>query len=231
MRGTQAVNMVVSPGGASFFRGSAAVGLLLLLASCAGAHVEKPVTAPDTRPVAPVAVTVKISVARTPQTAARIDRTIQVLEAGLAKGLEKANIAAYVATDGDAATHPDGNTLALVVDVSRLDRGNMWARELIGFGTGKSHFQSHVTLYDTRNARLDDLLDFTVKADSGNMPGVAVSAWNPVGLGIHGAAAIAREAASNGHEDADRTARAIIGKMVAYYRTNGWLPPENTQSD
>ena len=35
-------------------------------------------TEPDGRPVAPVAVTVRISIARTPQTAARIDRNIWV---------------------------------------------------------------------------------------------------------------------------------------------------------
>jgi hypothetical protein len=203
-------------------------GLTLLLASCAGAQVEKPVTARDVRPVAPVAVTVTVSVARTPRNAERIDRNIQALEANLAKGLEEKNIAAYPAIGEGTPPRPNGNALVLVVDVSRLQAGNAWTRELVGFGTGKSHLQSHAVLYDTRSAQLDDLLDFTVKADSGNMPGVAISVWNPIGLGIHGARAIAKEATSDGHEDADSTAKAIIKRMVDYYRSNGWLPADPT---
>ncbi|GBQ27250.1 hypothetical protein AA12717_2616 [Gluconacetobacter sacchari DSM 12717] len=208
-----------------------APGALLFLASCAGAQVQHPVTVTDSQPVAPVAVRVTTSQPRTTQNARRLDRTMQALAAGLAKSLEKAHIVAYPADPSEPTPHPNGSDLALVVDIGTLQSGNAWERELVGFGTGKSRLRSHVVLYDERGAQATSLLDFTVKADSGSMPGVIVSAWNPIGFGIHSAHAIAREALSDGHEDADRTAGAIVGKMTEYYRTNRWLPPEEAQGE
>jgi len=208
-----------------------AIGAVLFLTSCAGAHVQSPVTMTDRQPVAPVAVIVTTSVHRTAENAPRLDRNTQALTAGLAKSLEKAHIVAYPAGPSETTPHASGSDLALVVDIGTLQTGSAWTRELVGFGTGKSRLQSHVILYDERGIQLTDLLDFTVKADSGSMPGVIVSAWNPIGFGIHSARAITKEALSNGHEDADRTAKAIVKKMVEYYRANGWLPPENAGSE
>jgi len=203
------------------------IGAVLLLASCAGAHVEKPLAMTDRQPVAPVAVTVITSMPRTAQNAQRLDRNKQALAAGLAKSLEKAHIVAYPADPSEMTPHAKGSELSLVVDIGTLQTGSAWTRELVGFGTGKSRLQSHAVLYDERGTQLTDVLDFTVKADSGSMPGVIVSAWNPIGFGVHSARAITKETLSDGHEDADRTAKAIVKKMVDYYRTNGWLPPEN----
>ncbi|MCQ9154195.1 DUF4410 domain-containing protein [Acidomonas methanolica] len=208
-----------------------AVGAALFLTSCAGAQVQNPVTSIDSQPVAPVAVTVTTSVLRTTQNAPRLDRNMQALSAGLAKSLEKAHIVAHPADPSETTPHANGSELALVVDIGTLQTGSAWTRELVGFGTGKSRLQSHVILCDERGTHVTDLLDFTVKADSGSMPGVIVSAWTPIGLGIHSAHALTKEALSDGHEDADRTAKAIVKKMVEYYRTNGWLPPENAESD
>ncbi|MBO1358311.1 DUF4410 domain-containing protein [Acetobacter sacchari] len=200
-------------------------GIVLILTSCAGAHVQNPATVNDGRPVAPVAVTVTTTMPKTTQNAARLDRNMQALAAGLAKQLQEACIVAYVADPPEATPHPNGDGLALVVDIGSLQTGNAWTRELVGFGTGKSLLQSHVVLYDERGAQSADLLDFTVRADSGSMPGVIASAWNPIGLGVHSARAIAKEALSDSHEDADRSVKAIVRKMVEYYRTTGWLPP------
>ncbi|CAI9119204.1 DUF4410 domain-containing protein [Brytella acorum] len=199
------------------------LGLVLLLASCAGAQVRNPVAVTDAQSVAPIAVTVKTSLPRTAQNATRLDRNMQALATGLATRLEHSQIAAHPA---DAMPQTNGAELALVVDLGTLDAGNPWSRELVGFGAGKSCLQTHVILYDERGAKMTTLLDFTVVADSGAMPGVIVSAWNPIGFGIHSAHAISKELRSDGHEDADRTAMTIVGKITEYYRTNGWLPPD-----
>lgn len=202
------------------------LGGLLLLSGCAGAEVKGAVTARDMRPAAPVAVEVAVSLPATQGgSQARIERNVAALEAGLTKRLMKAHIPAYVA-DATQVPKPGDRQLTLVVDIGRLKAGNAWSRELVGFGAGKSHLDSHVTLYDSRGDRVASVLDFHVNADSGAMPGVVVSVWNPIGLGIHGARAISKEALSDGHEDADRTAKAIVRKMVAYYQSNGWLPGE-----
>jgi len=200
------------------------IGLLLFLASCAGAHIQNPVTATDGQPVAPVAVTITTSLPRTDQNATRLNRNMQALATGLAQRLEKAHIVAHPADSSETTPRPNGTELALVVDIGTLQSGNAWSRELVGFGTGKSRLQSHAILYDERGTQTTDLLDFTIAADSGSMPGVIVSAWNPIGFGIHSARAISKEALSDGHEDADRTAKAIVAKMVEYYKANGWLP-------
>lgn len=199
------------------------LGALLLLASCAGAQVRNPVEVTDTQSVAPIAVTVKTTLPRTAQNAVRLDRNMQALPTGLAVRLEHSQIAAHPA---DGIPQTNGPELALVVDLGTLDAGNPWSRELVGFGAGKSRLQTHVILYDERGAKMTTLLDFTVVADSGAMPGVIVSAWNPIGFGIHSTHAIFKELRSDGHEDADRTAITIVGKIAEYYRTNGWLPPD-----
>lgn len=208
-----------------------AIGAALCLSACAGAHVRNPVTVADGYPVAPVAVKVTASMPRTAGNAARLDRNMQALAVELAKKLENAHIVAYPADPAEKMPHPNGDDLALVVDIGALQSGSAWSRELVGFGTGKSRLHAHVILYDERGSSVTDVMDFTVKADSGAMPGVIVSAWNPIGFGIHSARAITKEALSDGHEDADRTAQAIVGKMVAYYRTNGWFPPENADGE
>lgn len=192
------------------------IGAVLFLTSCAAAHVQKPVVVSDRQPVAPVAVTVTISMPRTAENAKRLDRNMQALATGLAKKLEAAHIVAHAAAASETPPQANGHDLALVVDIGVIEGGNAWTRELVGFGTGKSRLQSHIILYDERGIQLTDLMDFTVKANSGYMPGVIVSAWNPIGLGVHSARAIATEALSNGHEDADRTAQAIVTKMVEY---------------
>ncbi|NVN10549.1 DUF4410 domain-containing protein [Nguyenibacter vanlangensis] len=183
-------------------RMTAAGGALIVLSGCAGAHVDGPATARDVRPVAPVAVDVTSRVVPTSANAGAMDSTMSALVAGLVQSLRKAHIAAHPASGDEAPPHEAGRELALVVDVSRLQSGNAWTREsifewpadprnshknfsgrtLVGFGAGKSCLQAHVMLVDMRGVRLDALLDFTVRADSGAMPGVAVSAWNPIGL-------------------------------------------------
>lgn len=183
------------------------LGALLLLASCAGAQVRNPVEVIDTQSVAPIAVTVKTTLPRTAQNAVRLDRNMQALATGLSVRLEHSQIAAHPA---DGIPQTNGPELALVVDL----------------GTGKSRLQTHVMLYDERGTKMTTLFDFTVVADSGAMPGVIVSAWNPIGFGIHSAHAISKELRSDGHEDADRTATTIVGKIAEYYRMNGWLPPD-----
>ncbi|GAN69681.1 hypothetical protein AOR01nite_18830 [Acetobacter orleanensis] len=184
----------------------------------------------DTQPVAPVAVTVTTNMPRTMENAKRLDQNMQALAAGLAKKLEVAGIIAHAATTSETLPQANGRDLALVVDIGIIEGGNAWARELVGFGTGQSRLHSHIILYDERGTQLTNLMDFTVKANSGYMPGVLAGAWNPIGFGVHSAHAIAKEALSDGHEDADRTAEAIVTKMVDYYRTNGWLPPENERN-
>jgi Domain of unknown function (DUF4410) len=198
---------------------------MLTVSACAGAHINASRPVLDPLPVAPLEVAIISAAPRNARTASRMDVNLKALRDGLTHQFAKQHIDARIAPMDASLREPFGNRLILIAEIANLTPGNPWTRRLIGFGFGKSRLQTHVRLLDPRGMDMADLLDFTVKSNSGAMPGVAASALNPIGLGVSGSVALVQAATSDGHEDADRTAKAITKRLVAYYRQNGWLPP------
>ena len=210
---------------------AAAVAVLLAsgaLTSCAGAHVDALTMRQDAAAPAPLAVEVVplalipeaagdgASQAASAQAAQRLARNAVALRRVLVASLQKQGIAVVGA--------PTPASLLLQVDLERANGGDVLSRDVIGFGAGKSRLAGNVRLEDERQGPPLILETFAISADSGSMPGLLVSAINPIALAVRGGLTVARGVASDGHEDADRAARSIASRVVAYYRGQGWIP-------
>src|SRR5581483_8214027 len=138
-----------------------------------------------------------------------------------------------------AACQPRGTAVmdnTLIVDgyFSDINEGNRLRRLVIGFGAGASSLDRNVDVYQRADYITHEVLEFQTHADSGKMPGVAVT--GAPGLAVGGTAAIASTAAnvavggvkaytsSTGHM-VDETARQIVNEVAQFYGDHGWGPP------
>jgi hypothetical protein len=123
----------------------------------------------------------------------------------------------------------------LVVDGSFTDinEGNRLRRMVIGLGTGQSSVDANVELYQLANGSNQQIMNFTTHADSGKMPGAALTA--PAGAAAGGAAAAAslgaNLAAGAGKTYtsamsvmAQRSAKQAIAYMSQYFANQRWVP-------
>jgi hypothetical protein len=141
-----------------------------------------------------------------------------------------------------AACQPRGTAVmdnTLIVDgyFSDINEGNRLRRLVIGFGAGASSLDTNVDVYQRADYITHEVLEFQTHADSGKMPGVAVT--GAPGLAVGGTAAIASTAAnvavggakaytsSTGHM-VDETARQIVNEVAQFYSDHGWGAPSTT---
>lgn len=134
-------------------------------------------------------------------------------------------------------TPPDG---ALVIDGEfvTISEGNTARRLIIGFGAGAATLDTRVNIYQLANGSDAQLLDFTTHADSGKMPGAAVTMG--AGAAAQGGATIGMGAASGAMAGgklytsttshlADSTAKQIVAYFSDYAATQGWISPDQAQ--
>jgi hypothetical protein len=147
-------------------------------------------------------------------------------------------VAATLANNGwNAACQPRGtpvtgaNTLIIDGDFTDISEGNRLRRVVIGLGAGKSVLDTSVGLYQYSSGNSTQLLTFTTHADSGKMPGVALTA--PAGAATGGAAAIAMvsvNVAAGGVKTvtsstgylSKKTAQQVVDQMNNYFSQQGW---------
>lgn len=134
-------------------------------------------------------------------------------------------------------TAPDG---ALVIDGQfvTIDEGNTARRLIIGFGAGAAKLDTRVNIYQVANGATASLLDFTTHADSGKMPGAAVTMG--AGAAAQGGATVAMGAANVGLAGAktyrsttgflaDSTAKQIAAYFSRYAANQGWISQDQAQ--
>ncbi|HYB91570.1 MAG TPA: DUF4410 domain-containing protein [Candidatus Binataceae bacterium] len=132
----------------------------------------------------------------------------------------------------DRGTPPTGSNV-LVVDgqFSDINEGNRLRRMVIGLGAGQSTLDTVVQGYQLTSNGSQQILDFSTHADSGYMPGVAVT--GPAGAAAGGATAAATlgvNVAASGVKNvtsstgflAGKTATQITDQISAYYARQGW---------
>jgi hypothetical protein len=110
-----------------------------------------------------------------------------------------------------------------------VDEGNRTARNLIGFGEGRSNVAADMQLTKFSSGGKKQLLSFTAEAQSRRRPGAVVTA--PVSAAT--SAAIAAVAVAGGvaaeklsadvEAQARSLGRAAAEKIIAYAREQGWL--------
>ncbi len=118
-----------------------------------------------------------------------------------------------------------------------VDEGNRLERLVIGFGVGASKVDTEVHVFYGGNHR--KVLDFKTHADSGRMPGAAVTmgAGAAVGVGV-AAGTVAAEAASGAlkeyQSEVDRMAKHSADQAVAYlsefFAKQHWIRPDQVKT-
>ncbi|HUO05390.1 MAG TPA: DUF4410 domain-containing protein [Candidatus Binataceae bacterium] len=122
---------------------------------------------------------------------------------------------------------------ALVVDgeFTNINEGNRLRRMVIGLGAGASTLDTSVEVSQVFSGESKMVMQFTTHADSGKMPGAAIT--GPPGAVAGGAAAAASlgaNVAAGGVKSvtsstgylADKTSTQIINQLTAYFQQQGW---------
>ena len=99
-------------------------------------------------------------------------KAADALATDLVAQLVKAGLNAQRATRGTAVYDNDLLVMGHFIDVNE---GNRLRRLVIGFGAGASTLDAQVFVYQQADGRSRDVLEFTTHADSGDMPGAAVT--------------------------------------------------------
>ncbi len=125
-----------------------------------------------------------------------------------------------------------GNTLVVEGEFTDISEGNRLRRMVVGFGAGASVLDTDVYVYQPApDGGQHQVLSFNTHADSGKMPGVAVT--GPAGAAAGGATAAATlgaNVAMGGLKTyrstidflGDQTAKQIADTIQQYYVQQGW---------
>lgn len=119
-----------------------------------------------------------------------------------------------------------------------VDEGNKLQRTVVGFGAGQSKVDAQVEVYAPSSGGPTKLLEFKTHADSGAMPGAAVTgaAGAAASGGMTAGAAAANMAVSGvkGYrsqveEMTARSADQAVAYLSQYFAKQGWIPQEKVK--
>jgi hypothetical protein len=157
------------------------------------------------------------------------DAMVQRLEA---LGFTASRVARGTQVSGDNILIVDGQFL-------NINEGNRLRRLVVGLGAGEATLDSQVQVYQMANGVSQQIMEFNVNANSGQMPGAAFTA--PAGAAVGGAAAAASlgmNLAAGGAKTltssttvmAQRSAKQTVAYMSQYFATQGWIPQTMVQA-
>jgi len=137
---------------------------------------------------------------------------------------------------GRQPTSPD--TLVLIGEFVNVDEGNRLHRLVIGFGAGGSYVDTRMQLMVPSAGSYRVLSQFTTHADSGHMPGAAVTmgAGAAAQGGVTAGMAAANVAVggvkayrSDVERMAGRSADQAVAYLSEYFAKQGWISPDKVQ--
>jgi hypothetical protein len=138
---------------------------------------------------------------------------------------------------GQPPIQPD--TLVLIGEFENVDEGNRLRRLVIGFGAGGSYVDTRMQLMAPYAGSYRVLTQFTTHADSGHMPGAAVTmgAGAAAQGGVTAGMAAANVAAggikayrSDIERMAGRSADEAVAYLSEYFAKQGWISPDKVKS-
>lgn len=114
-----------------------------------------------------------------------------------------------------------------------INEGNRLRRNMIGFGAGQSSVDAQVKVLAPGRSGLEEIIGFDAHADSGNMPGAAVTGPAGAAAGAGTAAVLATNAAMSGvksyksssAQQAKDMAEKIASELARYFAQQGWIDP------
>ena len=146
------------------------------------------------------------------------------VSAGLTqKGYQAACQARGVRLDG-------ANLLVVDGEFTDISEGNRLRRLVIGFGAGASVLDTNVNVFQTTDEGTRPIIEFTTHADSGKMPGAAVTGGAGAAAGGAAVVVAGTSAAIGGAKTyvsstgylAQKTADQIVQTIAQYYAQRGW---------
>jgi Domain of unknown function (DUF4410) len=153
----------------------------------------------------------------------------------LVTGIRDLGLPAQRATKGTPLP-PDA--IAVTGLFLNVDEGNRLRRTVIGFGAGGSQVNAQVEVYAPSSSGLSKLLEFSTHADSGTMPGAAVTGG--VGAAASGGMTAGAAAANMGvsavkgyrsqvEQMAGRSADQAVAYLSEFFAKQGWISQEKVK--
>jgi len=133
-----------------------------------------------------------------------------------------------------------GDVLLVEGQFINVDEGAATRRVIVGFGVGKSTLDSQVQVYRIAGGSRQKLLEFTTHADSGKLPGTAVTMG--AGAVVTGGATAAGTAAAGGISGgkaylgrvnylAEKTADQVNAYLSNYFAEQGWISADKARAE
>jgi hypothetical protein len=248
------------------FAGSSRIGLIFLalavtLAGCAGATITPESSAPPStaagaaRPARIVVNDFKFSASQVSENSAIGARLMngfsstpadqrqdaigkQAAEALAAEIAKQLGDLGFTVVRGGANTQVADGDLVIDGEFLKVDEGNRLRRMVIGFGAGASKLDTQVNLFRVTEGTRQSLLQFTTHADSGKMPGAAVTMG--AGAAAQGGATAGMAVANAGMAGgkmytsqveylSDKTADQTVAYLSQYFAQQGWISADQAQ--
>ncbi|SDU03730.1 protein of unknown function [Verrucomicrobium sp. GAS474] len=155
---------------------------------------------------------------------AEFKRELQVmLQKGITTDLSRRLIPA-VAAGKDQSFATSENAWLIRGKFTRIHQGSRALRGTIGFGLGRTRYETRVSVYDLSKGTATPFLTFSTIGGSGAEPGaVTAIATDPLTIVIEAAAGGAGGIAHGLTEDTARTAREITAELSDYMYQNRWI--------
>ncbi|HVM97165.1 MAG TPA: DUF4410 domain-containing protein [Candidatus Acidoferrales bacterium] len=153
----------------------------------------------------------------------------------LVAGIKDLGMAARINQRGDPVP---SESLMVVGKFLNVDEGNRLRRLVIGFGAGGSQLDAQVGVYYVQGGNFQKLVEFSTHADSGQMPGAAVTlgAGAAAQGGVTAGAAVANAGVagvkvyrSDMEQMAGRSAEQAAAYLSEYFAKQGWIAPSDVK--
>lgn len=140
-----------------------------------------------------------------------------------------------VRVDSSMPTNP--GSILITGHFMKIDEGNRLRRNVVGFGMGQSSVDAAVSVLAPTPSGLKEIIAFDAHADSGEMPGAAVTGGAGAAAGAGTAAVLSANAVMGGvksYKSASATQAKDIAKKIAeelarYFAQQGWIDPSLVQ--
>jgi hypothetical protein len=153
--------------------------------------------------------------------------------------VKKINTLGLPAWKQQRGTPPPPNSLIIDGRFIDINEGNRLQRTVIGLGLGQSTMDTEVQVYAPSSSGYSMVLEFKTHADSGEMPGAAIT--GPAGAAAAGgltAGVAAANVAVSGIKGymssvgpmASRSANQAVQYLQGFFVQNGWIAPGTGQS-
>jgi hypothetical protein len=175
------------------------------------------------------------------QDQSQIDLGHQTASAMADEMVQQLQALGFVASRVARGTQVSGQNV-LVVDgqFTDVNQGNRLRRMVIGLGSGQATLNAQVQVYQIANGSTQQIMNFATEANSGKMPGAALTApagaaaggtAAAVSLGLNLAGGAAKTYTSAMSVMAQRAARQAVAYMSQYFAAQAWIPQTMVQSD